>query len=397
MLRRTCRRLVGYTAVNPDTSPMIMYSQYHWHYNLPQGMERPHSVNRSLPAPFQAHHSSVNKYRGVWIATEMHPAFLVGLEPQLKKLPHGRTVPKTPVAEVVAEYEKLSPLIDDEAARDGWLAKVIQHCAFQRSGAEAMALWDKFCAPRFMQADSTATPPLPLVQAILFCCSKCDHAGWKPIFARCLKDGWNYTPSFDTPQWSYLLKSVGRQDDEQGVKMILEEMADVQADLDRVEARSIVYALNAVKDKAIYNYVKKYLFYFGERKVKFLRITYADLRGHGAEKLRVPLKENDAMFYHVAWHASIRQPRQFSPRQLYFDYQPSHLGASAHGSNAKVEGIVKDKIEKWKAEGLLPEDYVHEDRVYDRTAAFKSVARQEKWKKVPRATKNKRLGYSGDP
>ncbi|KAK7200664.1 hypothetical protein NESM_000122900 [Novymonas esmeraldas] len=397
MLRRSHRRLLGYTPINPDTSPMLMYSQYHWHYNMPQGMERPHSVNRSLPAPHQPHHSSVNKYRGVWIATEMHPAFLVGLEPQLKKLPHGRVVPQTPVQEVVEEFEKISPLIDDAGARDGWLAKIFQHCAFQRSGAEAMALWDAHCAPRFMRDDSTAAPPLPLVQAILFCCSKSDNAGWRPIFNKCLKDGWNLTPSFDTPQWSYLLKSLGRQGDEAGIRLVLEEMADVQADLDRVEARSLVYALNAVTDKETYNYAKKYLFYLGERKVKFLRVTYADLRGHGAGKLRVPLKENDAMFYHVCWHASIRQPRQFSPRQLYFDYTPSHLSTSGHSSNAKVEGIVKDKIEKWKAEGLLPADYVHEDQIYDQTAAFKSVARQEKWKKVPRITKSKRFGYTGEP
>ncbi|EPY40934.1 hypothetical protein AGDE_02991 [Angomonas deanei] len=326
MFRKTSRKLLGYNPVNPDTSPMLMYNQYHWHYNLPQGMERPHNVNRSLPAPFSSMHSNVNRYRGVWIATDIHPAFLVALAPQLKKLPHERSVPKTPVEEVVAEYEKMVPLIGDQKAKDGWLAKIFQHCAFQRNGDAAMGLWDRYCKPRFV--DGNEKPPLPLVQAILFCCSKSDNAGWKPIFEKCLKGGWNLSPMFDTPQWSYLLKSVGRQGDEQGIKMILEEMLDVQADLDRVEARSIVIALNAVKDKEIYNFVKKYLFHFGERKVKFLRITYSNLRGHGAEKLRVPLKENDAMYYHVCWHAAIRLPRQFSPRQLYFDYKPSTLGVS---------------------------------------------------------------------
>lgn len=394
MLKRTYRRFVGYTPVNPDTSPMLQYSQYHWHYNLPQVMERPHNVNRRLAAPFQSSHSPVNKYRGVWISTEMHPVFLVALEPQLKKLPHGRTVPQTPVADVVAEYEKLAPLIDDTAAKDGWLAKVFQHCAFQRDGAQAMALWDTHCKPRFM--DGEEKPPLPLIQAILFCCSKADHPAWKPIFEKCMKDGWNYTPSFDTPQWSYLLKSAGRQDDEAGVRLLLEEMLDVQADLDRVEARSIVFALNAVKDKAIYNFVKKYLFHFGERKVKHLRLTYSNLRGFGAESLRAPLKENDEMYYHVCWHASIRLPRQFSPRQLYFDYAPSTVGASSHSVNAKIDDIVKEKIDKWKAEGILPEEYEHEDRVYDRTSAFKNVARQEKWKKMPKIVKDKRYGYTGD-
>lgn len=324
----------------------------------------------------------------------MHPAFIVALEPQLLKLPHGRVVPKTPVQEVVAEFEQLAPLVDDVQARDAWLAKIFQHCAFHRAGDVAMQLWDIHCKPRFI--DANEKPPLPLVQAVLFCCSKADHAGWKPIFEACMKDGWNLTPYFETPQWSYLLKSVGRQGDELGVKMVLEELLDVQADLDRIEARSIVVALNAVKDKTVYNFVKKYLFHFGERKAKFLRITYADLRGHGAEKLRVPLKENDAMFYHVCWHASVRLPRQFSPRQLYFDYTPSTLGGSTLNSNLKIDDIVKDKIDKWKAEGLLPEDYVHEDRVFDRTVGFKNVARHERWKKMPRLVKSKKLGYTGE-
>lgn len=173
-------------------------------------------------------------------------------------------------------------------------------------------------------------------------------------------------------------------------------MLDVQADLDRVEARSIVIALNAVRDEKIYNFVKNYLFNFGERKVKFLQTTYADLRGHGATKLRVALPENDNMFYHVCWHASIRQPRQFSPRQLYFDYKPSAFATGGHDVNAKIDDIVKDKINKWKAEGVLPDNYEHQDRVYDRTTAFKNVARQEKWKKMPRMLKNPRYGYSGD-
>ncbi|AAZ11770.1 uncharacterized protein TEOVI_000427100 [Trypanosoma equiperdum] len=396
MFRSTRPRSVGYTPVNPDTSPMVAYSQYHWHYNLPQGMERPHSVNRTFAAPFQSNHSLVNKYRGVWIEFDMHPAFSVALEPQLRKLPRGRTLPKTPAEEVIADYTALAPLVDDEKTRDLWLAKVFQHCAFQRCGG-AMELWERYCHQRFTAEGATAKPPLSLVKSVLFYCNKTDNSGWRALFDRCLKDGWNYTPLFDTAQWSFMLKSIGRMGDEDGVRAVLEEMLDVQADLDRVEARSVVIALNAVTNADVYEFVKKYLFNFGERKVKFLRTTYSDLRGHGAGKLRIPLKENDNMYYHVCWHSSIRSPRQFSPRQLYFDYTPSTLGSSSHNPNAKIDDIVKDKIEKWKAEGLLPEDYVHEDRVYDRSAAFKNVARQEKWKKMPKILKSKRMGYTGDP
>lgn len=50
----------------------------------------------------------------------------------------------------------------------------------------------------------------------------------------------------------------------------------------------------------------------------------------------------------------MRQPRQFVPRQLYFDYKPSSIISGAQSSNAKIEEIVKEKIAKWKEEGVLP-------------------------------------------
>lgn len=455
MLRRTARRYSGYTPVNPDTSPMVQYSNYHWHYNLPQGMERPHSVNRRLPAPFQSMHRNVNQYKPVWIGEESYAplqarqnsstaswsgassfqvplAYHVALAEQWEKLPHGRLVPSTPVHEVVEDFQRLHSQIQDDVVKDYWLSKVLQHCAFAREGEIAMKLWEEYVLPNYagvplrsdtmnggdapksnssspttmLSADRNAdpnshshlyrAPPLPLVKAMLFACSKSDHKGWRSIFDLCLKPHWNATPYFDTAQWSSLLKSVGRSGDEQGVRLLLEEMLDVKADLDRIEARSVVYALNAIKDREIYNFIKSFLFHFGERKVKFLRITYSDLRGHGASKLRVPLVENDNMYYHVCWHDSIRRPQQFSPRQLYFDYTPSSIVGGAQDPDGKIDDIVKEKIEKWKSEGLLPEDYVHEDRVYDRATAFKNVARQEQWKKMPRIVKSRRFGYTGD-
>eukprot|EP00796_Vickermania_ingenoplastis_P011710 gene11710-8057_t len=425
MFRRTARRFLGYTPVNPDTSPMVQYSNYHWHYNFPQGMERPHNVNRSLPAPFQSSHRNVNRYRSVWIGDEgpsaglpvvatssgtplqlgrMPMAYAVALEPYLKKLPHGRNVPSTPVAEAVTDFETVQGRVEDELVREVWLSKLLHHCAHAREAETAMQLWEKYAAPKYMPATTSpgataaVPPPLQLVKAALFACSKGDHKGWRGIFNMCLKSGWNYSPYFDTAQWSFLLKSLGRQGDEAGVKAVLEEMLDVKADLDRVEARSLVFALNCVKDNEIYNFVKQFLFHFSERKVKHLRLTYSDLRGHGAGKLRVPLNPelNDAMYYHVCWHESVRLPRRFSPRQLYFDYHPSTTLGGIQDPDAKIDDIVKDKIEKWKSEGLLPEDYVHEDRVYDRGTAFKNVARQEKWKKMPKIVKSRKFGYTGD-
>lgn len=424
MLRSSSCLLLGYTAVNPDTSPMVMYSNYHWHYNLPQGMERPHSVNRQLPAPFQSMHRNVNRYRSVWIGggeSRTHPegtarssarmplAYQVALDSVLRKLPRGRQVPSTPVEDVVSDYERVSPRLHEPVVRDLWLSRLLQHCAFHRAGEVGLKLWETHAAPRYMSSSlpgalgsSTPSPqpPLPLVKAMLLLCCKCDLPQWKAVFKRCQRPPqWNLTPLFETAMWSFLLKTAGRQGDAAGVQLLLEEMLDVKADLDRVEARSLVYALNAVdtsKDEAIYAFIKSFLFQLGERKVKFLRITYANLRGHGASKLRVPLTPNDNMFYHVCWHESVRLPRTFNPRQLYFDYTPTTIVGGAQDPNGKIDDIVKDKIEKWKSEGLLPEDYVHEDRVYDKAAAFKNVSRQEKWKKVPRIVKSRRFGYTGD-
>ena len=92
MFRRRSPLLIGYTPVNPDTSPMISYSNYHWNYTLPQGMEAPVTVNRTMTAPHTSGHRNVNLYRGVWIALDMHPAFRVALDPYLKKLPLTRTL-----------------------------------------------------------------------------------------------------------------------------------------------------------------------------------------------------------------------------------------------------------------------------------------------------------------
>lgn len=391
MLRRTCRRNIGYTPVNPDTSPMLQYNNYHWHYNFSQNMEAPSNVNRRMAAPFSSVQVNVNKFRGVWVDFNMAPAFRIALAPQLDKLPLGRKIPNTDPSEAIADFEAVSPLVGDVGVKDAWLAKVIQLCGFHKKADGAVALFAKHCEARLAAGE---TPHLPLIIAMLFCLSSSNHANWKPLFERCLKSGWNVTPHFPTKLWDTLLMGAGQSGDQQGVRLLLEEMLDVQADLDRLKATCVVMALNAIESKADYEYVKKYLFNFGEKKTLALAKVYSSMRTSEGD---AAIKDNDKMYYHVMWHSSIRQPRQFSPRQLYFDYQPSALTKSTHHPNTKIETVVKDKIEQWKKEGLLPEDYEHTDKVYDRQAAYKSIIRHEKWKKHPAFLKDPKFGYHGDP
>jgi hypothetical protein len=389
MLRRTQRRSVGYTPVNPDTSPMVSYNNYHWNYTKPQGMEAPLTVNRTMSAPYTSAHRNVNLYRGVWIELDMHPVYRVALEPYLKKLPLTRKIPNTSCDEAASDFRAVSPKVNNAAAEDAWLAKVFQLCGFQRKGEVALSLWNDFCKERFTK--NGEKPPVALIKAILFCLTKSGSAEWQAIFDQCLKHGWNITPLFDTSLWACLLECAGRLDDGKAVRKILDEMIDVQACIDSVDSTSLVVAVNAITDPDDYNFLKKFLFNLGGAKTLSLAKRYTSLRGKDAASLKVPLKENDNVYYHVCWHSSVRQPQKFSPRQLFFNYKPSAETVSTT-PNSKMEDIVKEKIENWKAEGLLPQDYVHEDSWYDKAQAFKLVAKQERWMGLPEESKKDREG-----
>lgn len=346
-------------------------------------------VNRRFEVPFRGHGRHVNKFRGVWVPLDIPATYRIALAPQLEKLALGRSIPKTEPSEAVDDFKKISPLVEELFVRDAWLAKVVQLCAFHKTSDLPHELWQQHCAARF----ASCVPPLPLVTAMLYSYAASDSAECAKFFRRCLKDEWNMAPHFHVELWNQLLRSAGAQQDEGFVTLLLAEMLDVHADTERLEANKVVRALNAIKGKESYEYVKKYLFHFGESKTKALAIEYKKLRSDESQQL----PENDAMFYHVLWHAEIRQPRTFSPRQLYFDYQPGALEKSSHSPNAKVDSVVKDKIQQWKDQGLLPEDYEHTDKVYDKGAAYKSIIRKEDWKKWPKMIKHKKYGYHGEP
>jgi hypothetical protein len=392
MLRRTNRRALGYTPVNPDTSPMVQYSNYHWHYNFPQGMEAVRRVNRFKEAPFTPLKKNSHKYQGVWVDLDMATAYRVALAPQLEKLALGRQVPSTPLAEAVADFEKYAPLLQESNVKEAWIAKIAQLGGLQRSSEGIQQLWKQHLESQYTAP--TSVPSLPVVLGTLLSFAASGNAEWKPFFQRCLRGGWNLTPHFPVNLWNQLLQASGKLGDELGVVLLLEEMLDVHADIEHLGGMDLLWALNAIEGQESYNYVKKYLFNFSEGKAKQLAMAYKTMRTKSEE---IGLKDNDKMFYHVLWHNSIRQPQSFSPRQQYFDYTPSAALNVAHNANAKIDTVVKDKIERWKAEGLLPADYEHTDKVYDKSAAYKNVIRQEKWKKWPKIVKDARHGYTGDP
>ncbi|CUI15127.1 Hypothetical protein, putative [Bodo saltans] len=374
---------------------MIQYSNYHWHYNFPQGMEAPRRVNRFKEAPFTRLKTNTHRYQGVWVDLEMATAYRVALAPQLEKLALGRQVPSTPLAEAVADFEKYAPLLEESKVKEAWIAKVAQLGGLQRSSEGVQQLWNQHLEGQYgVTAAAAASPSLPVVLGVLFSYAASGNAEWKPFFQRCLKSGWNMTPHFPVSLWNELLQASGMLGDELGVILLLEEMLDVHADIEHLDSMCFLKALNAVEGQESYNYVKKYLFHVSEAKAKQLSRAYTTLRKQSES---IGLKDNDKMFYHVLWHNSIRQPQSFSPRQQYFDYTPSANLNVAHNSNAKIETILKDKIERWKAEGVVPADYEHTDKVYDKSAAYKNIIRKEKWKKWPKIVKDARHGYTGDP
>lgn len=436
----------GFQRFDQNLSPMHKYSPNRWSYEFSQVMTPPTLVNRALNAPFKNHYANVNRYRkGVWVDVDMHPSMRVALEPYLSKLQLTRTIPNTDPKEAAEDYKKVSPLVGDDHAKMNWLAKVIQLCGHKKAGDIALELWNKECVERYMKGPaissavvsaalasssssagasssdaligsssaSTSTaaalqqeqqlvalaatvPSIGLIEAILYATSASDKPDWKPIFERCLKNGWNLTPKFSTRLWVCLLTTAGNQNDAKGARMLLEEMLDVQASIETIEGFAYVRALNSFTDKGDYNYGKKFLFNLSPETIERVLKCYKTFRGYGAETIQPPLPDNEKMFYHVAWHNSIRQPQRFSPRQLYFNYKPNYAAGNDDSSGKSGGDVLKERIAKWKEEGLLPEDYEFEGDFVDKTARFKQTMRHEHWSKLPKVLKNPKYGYCGE-
>ena len=386
-MRRSCIRRI-FEPFSPDTTPAHMYGAFGWSYMHPQGMDFPRTHNRVASPPFMGR--QVNAFRSVWIDTEIHPVFRVALDAYLKKLPLTRFVPNTPAEEAISDYKQVAPLVQDIRSRHGWLAKVAQLCGIHKKGALVLPLWSAECHAMYVEHDEV--PPTSLVRAMLYCCSRSRLPEWRGFFDCCLKDKWNATPGFEAQLWGRLLKCAGQLDDERGVVAILKEAVDVQADFSHFSHASYVYALNSVRSPEEYEYVKKFLFNLSEKTIRHIFLTYYTFRSQ-QEGLPFPLKDNENMYYHVHWHNTIRQPMRFSPRQLYFNHKESaHQTGDLHHLKASGDDIIKEKIEKWKEEGLLPADYQPDIAFKDESKAFRNRMKSEYWKKKPKFLSNPRYG-----
>jgi hypothetical protein len=395
MLRRSFVRR-GYQVPNPDTDPTHQFGPYGWTYNLSQVMDVPRTRNRTAAMPYLGRH--VNRYKGLTAIhlNDMHPAFRVALNPYLSKLALNRVLPKTDLADAVADYEKVSAKVGHAPTRYAWLAKVLELAALRRDTDAAMSLW--MGAPHKVFVEGSEIPPLTLAKTALYCACVGGKPEWKALFEASMKQKWNTSVHFCTVQWSAALECAGRLGDSAAVSLILDEMVDVQADLERVQEQAYVFAFNAAKEPADYENVKKFLHKLTAAKTTKVFKQYKRMRNNAemgvgdlnAEKF----PENDAMFYHVNWHNRVRHPLEFNPRQLFFDFQPPKVVDSRDRAKMSIEEVIKSRVEKWKDEGYLPDDYVAEDVVDDKESRTKSYLRKELWKKKPAVLEDKRFGYT---
>jgi hypothetical protein len=381
MLRRA-RMVLGYMPTNPDTDPSLSYSPFGWNYLLPQGMHTPFTTNRSAsPAPRRR--GPLRAYRGVWIDTEIHPSFRAALHPFLKRLILTHHMPRTPLKKAVAAYTENSAKVGDVKSRHGWLAKIAQLSGVKKTAASVLTLWSQECHAQYVTG--TAVPPTSLALAMCYCTAAAKVPEYRSFFNCCLKTKWNVTPHFPVPLWSEVLHCAGRMGDEEGVLSIIDEMVDLQVNFEVISAPHIVWAINAVHTKEGYERVKKFLFLLSKGKVESVFRHYVTRRVGSEQKPdKSSFKENDNMFYHVHWHNSIRQPLGFNPRRLYFDFLPSSGLEDIKSIKKKsVDTLIAERVQKWKDQGLVPQDYQDNQKVVDVTEKFKYWQRQERWKKKP--------------
>jgi hypothetical protein len=380
MLRRTRLRL-GFQPTDPDAHALNYLGTFGWHYSFNQVMHTPRTINRTMSA-VNVTNRTPTRYPSVFIPLEgMHPTFRVALEPYLRKLVMSTTLPSTKPADAVADYERIAPNVLDRASRMAWLAKVIQLCAIHRQHDLSARLWKaEQCDERYVKGDEV--PPAPLIQAYLFSCCKGKAPETKEIFQCSQKQKWNLSPSFETRLWDHLTKFSGRTNDENFFIEIWKEAIDVNANFDAIDPRAWMLGMNTIKSPENYAYLKQNLFKISASRIDKIAKAFVRLRsnpnGDDNFKPGVELAENDSVYYHVLWHARIRSPLTFHPRQLYFDYKPSIL--TTDSKTQKAEDIVKERIAKWKDEGLLPQDYEANVEFTDREAYFKQWTKTERWK-----------------
>lgn len=382
MRRSWC--LLSYSQFVPDgmQDRSVSDSMFGWSYLFPQHMVMPHTVNRTKSMPYRSREFS-NSFKSVWIPLDMHPVYRAALEPYLRKLALTRAVPPTKPAEAVADWKAKAPLIDDAPTRHAWLAKVLHLCGIHKAADDGLALWAEECHADYVTGD--AVPTVGLGTAVVYCAAAGRAAEWRQFYECCLQRKWNITPHFETPMWNELLECAAAKADGEAVVLLLDEMVDVQFTLEWLDASALVRALNAVTETAHYERIKKILFAFTPEKTEQVIKRYTSLRSRAELEVEgAEMPENDVMFYHVHWHNRIRHPLTFNPRQQFFDYKPSAaVDTQTKLSKKTAAQLVEERMERWKAEGLVPEDYEHKQHIDDVSERHKEAMRTEFWKRKP--------------
>ena len=219
-------------------------------------------------------------------------------------------------------------------------------------------------------------PPLPLAEALLHSASKAGDPIWRELFELSKRDAWNTSPHYSGDLWSIVLHAAGRLKDESGVLGALREIQSCNVHLPNVSPDGMIEAINAITSDEKYVALKEILALFPTKTLIKLRHRYVELRN--AEKL--PL--NDKIFYHVHWLFHTRKPMHFLPRRLYFDYKPSTSKSDAVSQKKGLKDIMKQRVELWKKEGTLPEDFDENSvKVGDKIEATIERLKKEPWRK----------------
>eukprot|EP00759_Apiculatamorpha_spiralis_P043949 PhF_6_TR41083/c0_g1_i1/m.62239 len=341
MLRRSLSQF-RHHVTDADNTPIHMYSPFGWHYLNPGGINHPRTQNRNYGLVWNLHNKHGDHSIRIDISKIMHPAYFIALEPFLKQLAPDNANPQ----DVLKEYMRIAPRLP-ESERHALLAKVGGFCGDTKLYASLKPIWDRDGAPQYVQGN--AVPSVELAIGITQAACASDSPDWKVLFDCGKKDKWNTTPHYPERLWGLMIRCAANSKDENGVMDILEEAFDCRANIDVIPPEDYVTAFNSIQGDAAYERMKKFLFHLSSPAAIRLRHKYVNMR----MKEQIPL--NDKIFYHVHWHQVIRQPMHFLPRRLYFDYTPSHA-SKLGGKPGNTDELVKQRVQQWKEEGLLPED-----------------------------------------
>eukprot|EP00760_Papus_ankaliazontas_P029204 PhM_4_TR4161/c0_g1_i1/m.34976 len=368
MLRRSTFRRVHHMT-DPNNSPIHGYSPFGWHYLNSGAIDRPRLHNRNFGLTWHGHQTKADRSIQVDISKEMHPTFQLALKPYLEKLKQRADAPE----EVLKEYLRVAPRMPVKE-RHALLAKVAEFCAHSKSYAPLKEIWERDGKSMYSD-DSGNKPALPLLIGMTWAAAAAGAPEWKFFFEQSQVKRWDMSMSFPVTLWGVLLRCAGQLKDQQGVVDILNEMIDCRAYIDVIPGDDFVTAINCITEPGPYEQLKKVLYEMPNKLIGNAHAAYLRLR------MSESIPQNDILFYHFHWHFRIRRPMHFLPRRLYFDHFPSQNVEALGRSNAPTQELLAQRVQQWKDEGVLPEDYKYEIKVHDIVANVKEINKKEPWRR----------------